>query len=106
MLNILYASASQPGAQGAGNPIMNLLPFILIILVMYLLMIRPQAKKQKEKQKMLDNLKSGDNILTIGGIYGTIEGVNEKEAKLIVNIGRDVKINIARSAVAEKIEKK
>jgi preprotein translocase subunit YajC len=105
VLNILYASASQPGAEG-GNPIMSLLPFLVIILIMYFLMIRPQAKKQKEKQNMLNNLKTGDEVLTIGGIFGKIEGINEKDNRLIVGIGKDMKINISRSAVADKVEKK
>ena len=72
---------------------------------MYFLMIRPQQKKQKEKQTMLDNLKAGDEILTIGGIYGKIEGINEKDNRLIVSIGKDVKVNIARSAIADKVNK-
>jgi preprotein translocase subunit YajC len=105
VLNNLYAAASQPGGE-AGNPIMSLLPFLVIILIMYFLMIRPQQKKQKEKQNMLNNLKTGDEILTIGGIYGKIEGINEKENRLIVSIGKDHKITIARSAVADKVEKK
>ncbi|MFP4546721.1 MAG: preprotein translocase subunit YajC [Fidelibacterota bacterium] len=104
MLNILYASASQPGAE-AGNPIMSLLPFLVIILIMYFLMIRPQAKKQKAKQKMLENLKAGDEILTIGGIYGRIEGINDKDNKLIVSIAKDTKVNLSRSAVADKVER-
>ena len=102
MLDILYASASQPGAEG-GNPIMSLLPFLVIIVVMYFLMIRPQAKKQKDTTNMRNELKAGDEILTIGGIYGKIEGVNEKDGKLIVSISKDVKVNLARSAVASKV---
>jgi len=102
VLNILYAAASQPGAEG-GNPIMSLLPFLAIIAVMYFLMIRPQAKKQKEKQKMLQNLQAGDEILTIGGIYGKIESINEKDDKLIVSIGKDLKVNLSRTAVASKV---
>lgn len=103
MLDILYASASQPGSET--NPIMSFLPFLVIILIMYFLMIRPQSKKQKEKQNMLNNLKAGDEILTIGGVYGKIEGINEKDGKLIVSVSKDVKLNIARSAIADKVNK-
>ncbi|MBL7137070.1 MAG: preprotein translocase subunit YajC [Candidatus Marinimicrobia bacterium] len=85
---------------------MAFLPFILIIVVLYLLMIRPQAKKQKEKQRMLKDLQPGDEILTIGGIIGKIEGVKEKENILIIRVSKDVKLNLSRSAVAEKIVKK
>ena len=69
-------------------------------------MIRPQARKQKEKQQMLKNLRPGDEILTIGGVFGKIEGIREKDNILIVKVAKDVKINISQSAVAEKIEKK
>jgi preprotein translocase subunit YajC len=100
--DLLYAGAASGGAQ-PGNPIMTLLPFLAIILIMYFLMIRPQSKKQKDKQRMLQDLQPGDEILTIGGIYGRIEGVKKEENILIVKICKDVKINISRSAVAEKL---
>lgn len=107
-MNTLLYAGTMGGGAGAqqGNPILSLLPFLAIILIMYLLMIRPQAKKQKEKQQMLKELKSGDEVLTIGGIYGKIEGLRESEGILIVKIAKDVKIHITRSAVAEKLVNK
>ena len=51
---------------------------------MYFLMIRPQAKRQKEKQKMLNALKKGDKIITIGGIHGTISGFKGKDARVVL----------------------
>ena len=103
MSNLLYAMGEAGGS--GGNPILGLLPFVLIIVVMYFLMIRPQRKKQKEKEEMLENLKAGDRVLTIGGIYGTIDGIDEKNNKVILNIGNDVKFNVTKSAIADKIEK-
>jgi len=103
---LLYAGTMGGSAAAKGNPIMSLLPFLLIIAVMYLLMIRPQAKKQKEKKQMLNELKTGDEVLTIGGIYGKIEGVREKEGILILKIAKDVKINVSRSAIADKVVEK
>ncbi|MBC8491255.1 MAG: preprotein translocase subunit YajC [Candidatus Marinimicrobia bacterium] len=103
MNTLLYAGAMGGGAAQQSNPIMSLLPFLLIIVVMYFLMIRPQSKKQKEKQKMLQELRQGDEVLTIGGVYGRIEGLREKENILIVKIAKDVKIHVSRSAIAEKI---
>lgn len=103
MSSLLYAAGQSGG--GSGNPILGLLPFVLIIVVMYFLMIRPQRKKQKEKEEMLDNLKSGDKVLTIGGVYGTIDGIDEKNNRIILNVGKDVKFNITKSAVADRIEK-
>ncbi|MFH1214838.1 MAG: preprotein translocase subunit YajC [Candidatus Neomarinimicrobiota bacterium] len=106
MNSLLYAGSmgGGTGAQSA-NPILSLMPFVLIIVVMYFLMIRPQAKKQREKTKMLQELQPGDDILTIGGVYGKIEGVKDKNI-LIVRIAKDVKINISRSAVADKVQEK
>jgi preprotein translocase subunit YajC len=102
-VNTLLYAGTAGGAATQGNPIMSLLPFLLIIAVMYLLMIRPQAKKQKEKKQMLEQLKTGDEVLTIGGIYGKIEGIREKEGILILKIAKDVKIHVSRSAVADKV---
>ncbi|HDN59662.1 MAG: preprotein translocase subunit YajC [Candidatus Neomarinimicrobiota bacterium] len=103
MESLLYASAGQ--ASGSGNPILAFLPFLLIILVMYFLMIRPQAKKQKEKQMMLQSLQPGDEVMTIGGIIGKIEGIKEKENIIILKISKDVKIQVSRSAIANKISR-
>ncbi len=105
MNSLLYAGAMGSGQTQSANPILSLLPFLLIILIMYFLMIRPQAKKQREKAKMLQELQPGDEILTIGGLYGKIEGFKDKNI-LIVKLAKDVKIYIARSAVADKIQEK
>jgi len=106
MNSLLYAGA-MGGGSGAqtSNPVLSLLPFVLIIVLMYFLMIRPQAKKQREKTKMLQAIQPGDEILTIGGIYGKVEGVKDKNI-LIVKISKDVKINISRSAVADKVQER
>ena len=69
-------------------------------------MIRPQAKRQKEKKRMLEELKKGDRIVTIGGIHGTIGGFKSKEKKaLILKIDNKTTITINRSAVAGLIGK-
>ncbi|MBO8130454.1 MAG: preprotein translocase subunit YajC [Candidatus Marinimicrobia bacterium] len=70
---------------------------------MYFLMIRPQAKKQKEKQIMLQSLQPGDEVMTIGGIIGKIEGIREKENVVILRISKDVKIQVSRNAIASKL---
>lgn len=105
-MNTLLYAGSMGGQQAqSANPILSLLPFLLIILIMYFLMIRPQAKRQREKNKMLQELQPGDEILTIGGIYGKIEGIKDKNT-LIVKIAKDVKIYVSRSAVADKVQEK
>ncbi|HES58873.1 MAG TPA: preprotein translocase subunit YajC, partial [Caldithrix sp.] len=81
------------------NPLISFLPFILIIVVMYFLMIRPQAKKQKEKQRMVEALKKGDNIVTNGGIHGKVMGFTDDNKTVIVKVDDNVKLNIDKSAI-------
>ncbi len=81
------------------NPLVSLVPIVAIFLIFYFLLIRPQQKQQKEHQKMLEGLKKGDRILTTGGLYGTIVGM--KGADLEVRFAENVKLLIARSAVAK-----
>jgi len=74
---------------------------LMIIAVMYFLIFRPQAKKQKQQRMMLEELKKGDKIVTTGGIYGTIAGV--KDNTILLKIADNVKIELNRSSVAKKI---
>ena len=104
MTEMLFAAGGQIGT-GSPNQIMTFLPFLLIIVIMYFLMIRPQAKKQKEKQRMLQELKVGDEVVTIGGIFGKIEGIREKDNIIILGVAKDIKIRMMRSAISEKLAK-
>lgn len=97
---MLMAPANQGAQQGGGNALMAFLPFLLIIVIMYFLMIRPQAKRQKEKQKMLEALKKGDNVVTMGGIHGKVVGFTEDGKIVIVKVDDNVKLNIDRSAIS------
>ncbi|MCM1502568.1 MAG: preprotein translocase subunit YajC [Bacteroidales bacterium] len=72
---------------------------ILIFVVMWFFMIRPQRKQQKELQKFRDGLKKGDKIVTIGGIYGTISEVKEKT--LIIEVDNNVKIKVDKNSVVK-----
>jgi preprotein translocase subunit YajC len=91
-----------PDGQG-GSTFGLLLPFILIFVIMYFFMIRPQMKKQKQHQQMLKALQKGDKVLTSGGIYGKIVGV--KENSFVVQIADNTKVEISKTAVAQKMEK-
>ena len=85
-----------------GFNLLGLLPFILIFVVIWFFMMRPQAKKQKETQKMLNELKPHNKIVTIGGIYGEVDSV--KDNIVVVKIGKDTKIEVKKSAIASKTE--
>ena len=76
----------------------SLLPMILIFVVFYFMLIRPQRKKDKQVKEMLNNLKKGDRICTIGGIYGTIKSIKDDTIEL--SVGReDTKMIVARWAI-------
>ncbi len=105
IFNFLFLMGG-PGAQGAGGMTPMLLMFGAIFAIMYFLMIRPQQKKQREHQKMLEALQKNDRVVTIGGIYGTIQGIKEqdKNKTIILKIDDNVKIEVKLSAIAGKVE--
>ena len=76
----------------------SLLPFLLIILVFYFLILRPQQKRQKEKQKLLDSIKKGDKVVISGGIHGMVEGIEDKT--VLVKIAENTKVKVDRSAIS------
>jgi len=86
------------GGQSAANPLVAIAPFVLIFVVFYLLVIRPQRKQQQQKERMVAALKKGDRVVTTGGIYATVAGVEEET--LILKVAENTKIKVARSAVA------
>ncbi len=102
MLAFSFFFMGSPQGQG-GNPLAMWMPIILIFVIMYLLILRPQAKRQKEHQKMLEALQKGDTVVTAGGIYGTIVGMKEKDTILIIEVDKNVKLNVARSSIARKV---
>jgi preprotein translocase subunit YajC len=106
MLQCLYVYAEgSTQAQTTISPtaafFIQIAPFLLIFIVFYLLLFLPQKKKMKEREKMLNSLKRGDRIITIGGIFGTI--VNVKGNVLEVMISEGVKVTLLKSAVSELV---
>ncbi len=99
------AQNPQSGA-GAGNSMLTFfLPIILMFVIIYFFMIRPQQKRQKEHTNMLSALKKGDKVVTNGGMFGVIWGIDEKENKVVLKFGEDLKIEFLRSAIAAKVDK-
>ena len=95
----------QGGGGGGGGGMMALLYFGLLILIFYFFFIRPQQKKHKTQQKLLAELKKGDRVVTNGGMFGTIVGIDEKENMIVLKVGENTKIEFLRSAVAGRVEK-
>ena len=84
--------------QGAdANPLTSFLPLILIVVIFYFFMIRPQMKKQKDLRKFRDSLAKGDKVVTTGGIYGKV--VELKENAVILQVDKEVNIKVDKSAV-------
>jgi len=80
------------------NAIASLMPIIFIFGIFYFLLIRPQQKKQKEHQKMVSELKKNDEVVTSGGMHGTV--VNVKDTTLTLKVDENVKVEINKSAIA------
>lgn len=82
----------------------SLLPFVLLFVVFYFLLIRPQMTQQKQRKELLSSLKEGDKIRTIGGVYGTIEKI--KDDDLTVKIAENTKIRMARFGIERILNEK
>ena len=95
---MLFVPFLQAAASTTGGFAVSVMPFVLIIIIFYFFIVRPQNKKQKETQKMLDALKKGDKVITIGGIHGVISSV--KENTVIVKVDDNAKIEFTRSAIS------
>ena len=96
------APSGQPAPSGA-QQLLGFLPMVLLFAAMYFFMIAPQRKKQKEHEKLLKSLQSGDEIVTSGGIYGTI--TNVKDDRFVVRIADNTKIEIGKAFVTTVLNK-
>jgi len=102
LIDIAYAMGPAPqgasGQGGAAGLFGSLVPLVLIFVIFYFLLIRPQQKKAKEHKQMLENLKKGDKIITSGGIYGVIEAVGTNT--VTVKVGENTKVKLGKAYVA------
>jgi len=97
MLHALLAQAQSPAPTGPGGGIGFFVPFIFIFIIMYFVMFRPQKKRQEQQQKLMASLKTGDRVVTNGGIHGLVSNV--KDTTVIVKVADNVKIEMEKSAV-------
>ena len=93
----LFLMGAPTGTAGQSNPLVTFLPLILVFVVFYFFMIRPQMKKQKEMNNYRSSLKRGDKVITTGGIYGRVYEV--KENYIMMEVGGDIKLKIDKNAV-------
>ncbi len=99
MINTAYALGANPAAGGqGGGQYMSILMLVAIVAIFYFLMIRPQQKRAKEHKNFLENLKKGDKIITSGGLYGTITGINDDS--ITIEIAEKVRVKVDKATVA------
>ena len=93
-----FSQPAQTAARPQGSMLTAMIPFILVFVIFYFLLIRPQRTKQKRHQEMVEQLKSGDKVITSGGIHGTVMGIQKDRIEL--KIAANVKVDIAKNSIA------
>lgn len=102
---IAPAYAQAAGGAGAGSAFTAFIPIILIFVVFYFLLIRPQQKRMKDHQAMLNSVRRGDKVVTNGGIVGTITKVLTEERELQVEIAENVRIRVKQDMLSSVVSK-
>ena len=97
MTNILTVFLLMSSGEQAQNPWSSLLPLLIIMVIFYFFLIRPQMKRQKELKNFRESLKKGDRIVTSGGIYGKINNISENV--ITIDVGNNVLLKVDKSAV-------
>lgn len=105
VLNSFADEATTAAAQPQSG-LVSLVPLILILLVFYFLLIRPQQKKFKEHQNTLDHLKVGDKVFTTGGLVGVVKAVDKKNPEIDLEIANQVVVKIIKTSVADVVKEK
>lgn len=105
MMNVwtVIAMAPPAGAQGGGNPLSMFAPMLLIFGIFYFMLIRPQQRKERERREMIENVKTGERVVFCGGMMGTV--TNVKDGTFTIKIAENVKVEVARAAVSQVLEK-
>ena len=101
----VYAMSPPPGgadgqSQGPAAMLTSFMPLILIFVIFYFLLIRPQSKKAKEHKQMLQEIKKGDKVMTTGGIYGHVDDIDGDTVTLKIGINSDMKVKMNRNHIA------
>lgn len=102
MIDIAYALSPGGGAEGGAGGFTGFIPLILMFVIFYFLLIRPQQKRSKEHRQMVSSLKKGDRIVTSGGIHGRITGIDDNT--LTVEIADKVRVKVARANVSAMVQ--
>ncbi len=98
---ITPAFAQGAPAGGGSDIFLQLVPFVLIFIIMWFLIIRPQQRRVKQHQEMIKNVRRGDTVVTSGGIIGKVTKVLEEASDIEVEVAEGVRVKVARSMIAE-----
>ena len=97
-MTTMLAMAAPPAEGGSGAALIQFLPIILIFLVFWFMIIKPQKKQQDQRKAMLESIKRGDRIVTAGGLFATVRDV--KADRVVATIAENVKVEISKSAIS------
>jgi preprotein translocase subunit YajC len=100
-MGLAHAMGSQ-AASGQGGQFMAFLPLVLLFIVFYFLLIRPQQKRAKTHKQFMENLKRGDTVVTSGGLYGKITGITDEA--VTIEIAEKVRVKVAKNAVVDYVK--
>jgi len=98
MISEAFAFSGAAGGAQGGNPYQPIIMLVLMFAIFYFLLIRPQQKKAKQHRQLIESLKAGDDVITVGGIHGKVTAVQEDI--VTVEVATGVKIRVSRSSVA------
>ena len=96
-MNLLAMGSPNGGAEGGASSILSFLPLILIFIVFWFMIIRPQKRQQDQRKTMIKAIKRGDQIITSGGLFGTVKDV--KQDRVVATIAEGVKVEISKSSI-------
>ena len=88
------------------NPIVGMLPIVVIFVIFYFLIIRPQSKKIKTEKKMRESLQIGNKVVTISGIFGSISEIDNEKGVVSLNVSKGVDIVILKASISEVLKEK
>lgn len=102
MYNLLAMAPPPDGSGGGGSMVSTLIMFGAIFAIFYFMIIRPQQKRAKERDKLLSNLKKGDKVILSNGLHGSIAGLEEKTC--LIDAGNNIKLKFERSAITSVVQ--
>lgn len=105
-MSVETATQAVTSSMGAGASLMSLMPMVIIFVIFYFFLIRPQLKRQRQVEEMISNLKKGDKVVAAGGIYGLINKIDGE--MVLLEVAEGIKISVTKSSVTEtkSLEKK